>query len=140
MGVKNCIDNISGIPADVTFRDLRVHYRTGWAIRLTGTGRDKEYTYRVGVQTDLGDIELPIWQEAMQRLIHASGEDELQQALLAYVKDHICWWHTQAERLQESLELHACRTFEDPRWTDYDLFYQGYFQKVKSNEGGSELE
>ena len=88
MGVKNCIDNISGIPADVTFRDLRVHYRTGRAVRLSGTGRDKEYTYRVGVQTDLGDIELPIWQEAMQRLIHASGEDELQQALLAYVKDH----------------------------------------------------
>ena len=58
MGVKNCIDNISGIPADVTFRDLRVHYRTGRAVRLTGTGRDKEYTYRVGVQTDLGDIEL----------------------------------------------------------------------------------
>ena len=140
MGVKNCIDNISGIPADVTCRDLRVPYRTGRAVRLSGPGRDKEYTYRVGVQTDLGDIELPIWQEAMQRLIHASGEDELQQALLAYVKDHICWWHTQAERLQESLELHACRTFEDPRWTDYDLFYQGYFQKVKSNEGGSELE
>ena len=140
MGVKNCIDNISGIPADVTFRDLRVHYRTGRAVRLSGTGRDKEYTYRVGVQTDLGDIELPIWQEAMQRLIHASGEDALQQALLAYVKDHICLWHTQAERLQESRELHACRTFEDPRWTDYDLFYQGYFQKVKSNEGGSELE
>lgn len=124
----------------MTFRDLRVHYRTGRAVRLSGTGRDKEYTYRVGVQTDLGDIELPIWQEAMQRLIHASGEDELQQALLAYVKDHICWWHTQAELLQESLELHACRTFEGPRWTDYDLFYQGYFQKVKSNEGGSELE
>lgn len=140
MGVKNCVDSISDIPADVTFCDLRVHYRTGRAVRLSGTGRDKEYTYRVGVQTDLGDIELPIWQEAMQRLIHASGEDELQQALLAYVKDHICWWHTQAERLQESLELHACRTFEDPRWTDYDLFYQGYFQKVKSNEGGSELE
>lgn len=77
MGVKNCIDNISGIPADVTFRDLRVHYRIGRAIRLTGTGRDKEYTYRVGVQTDLGDIELSVWQEAMQRLIHASGEYEL---------------------------------------------------------------
>ena len=140
MSVKNCIDNISGISADVTFRDLRVHYRTGRAVRLSGTGRDKEYTYRVGVQTDLGDIELSVWQEAMQRLIHASSEDELQQALRAYVKDNICWWHTQAERLQESLELHACRTFEDPRWTDYDLFYQGYFQKVKSNEGGSELE
>ena len=126
MGVKNCIDNISGIPADVTFRDLRVHYRTGRAIRLTGTGRDKEYTYRVGVQTDLGDIELSVWQEAMQRLIHASGD--------------IYWWHTRAERLQESLELHSYRIFEDPRWTDYDLFYQGYFQKVKSNEGGSELE
>ena len=76
----------------------------------------------------------------MQRLIHASGEDELQQALLAYVKDHICWWHTQAERLQESLELHSYRIFEDPRWADYDLFYQGYFQKVQTNEGGSALE
>lgn len=76
----------------------------------------------------------------MQRLIHASGEDKLQQALLAYVKDHICWWHTQAERLQESLELHSYRIFEDPRWADYDLFYQDYFQKVKSNEGGSALE
>lgn len=140
MGVKNCIDNISGIPADVTFRDLRVHYRTGRAVRLTGTGRDREYTYRVGVQTDLGDIELSVWQEAMQRLIHASGEDELQQALRAYVKDHICWWHTRAERLQESLELHSYRIFEDPRWADYDLFYQGYWQKVKTNEGGSELE
>ena len=77
MGVKNCIDNISGIPADVTFRDLRVHYRTGRAAALDCTGRDREYTYRVGVQTDLGDIELSVWQEAMQRLIHASGEYEL---------------------------------------------------------------
>lgn len=88
MGVKNCIDNISGIPADVTFRDLRVHYHTGRAIRLSGTGRDKEYTYRVGVQTDLGDIEISVWQAALERLIHASGEDKIQQALRAYVNDH----------------------------------------------------
>ena len=38
---------------------------------------------------NLGDIELSVWQAAIERLIHASGEDELHQALQTYVKDHV---------------------------------------------------
>ena len=96
---KTCIDHISGIPTVGTFNDLRIHFTTGRAIYLSGTRQDKKYTYRFGVQTALGDIEISVWKAAVKRLNHACGEDELQQALMAYMEDHISWWHTKAERL-----------------------------------------
>ena len=42
----------------VTFEDLSVHFFTGRSILLSGSGRDKKYSYRSGVMTDVGDIEL----------------------------------------------------------------------------------
>ena len=53
MGKNSLIDHISGIPANITFSDLRIHYGTGRAIHLSGSGKDKKYTYRAGIQTDL---------------------------------------------------------------------------------------
>ena len=132
MGKNSLIDHISGIPANITFSDLRIHYGTGRAIHLSGSGKDKKYTYRAGIQTDLGDIEINVWQEAMRRLIHSCGEDALQQALVAYVTDNSFWWHTQVERQQEALSLHASRIFENQKWVDYDLFHHQYFPKVNT--------
>ena len=40
--------------------DLRWMYSTGKG-QITGSGRDKRHTYRTGIQTPIGDIELSVW-------------------------------------------------------------------------------
>ena len=52
------IDSLTGIPnrEKLTHADLRAHYGTGQAVLLSGSGRDKKYGYRNGIQTNIGDI------------------------------------------------------------------------------------
>lgn len=55
------IDNIESIDlSTVTLSELRWQFGTGISISK-GSGRDKTYSYRCGVMTDLGDIKEEIW-------------------------------------------------------------------------------
>ena len=125
----------SGYSTDVTaeqmvdslaFEDLRVHFFTGKAILLSGSGKDKKYTYRKGVMTDVGDIELSLWRELVHGLIEKAHEQVLYEQLLKWVKDCCPFQHTRVEIETYALELHASRIFDNPRWSAYDVFYQQY--------------
>lgn len=110
----------------VTFEDLRVHFFTGKAVLLSGSGRDKKYTYRSGVMTDVGDIELSRWRELVHGLIEKSHEQTLYEQLLKWVKDCCPFQHTKEEIETYALELHASRNFDNPQWAAYDVFNQQY--------------
>ena len=108
------------------FEDLRVHFFTGKAILLSGSGKDKKYTYRSGVMTDVGDIELSKWRELVHGLIEKTHEQVLYEQLLKWVKDCCPFQHTREEIETYALELHASRIFDNPRWSAYGVFNQQY--------------
>lgn len=110
----------------LTFEDLSIHFFTGKAVLLSGTGRNKKYTYRNGVMTNVGDIELSRWRELVHELIEKAHEQKLHEQLLRWVKDCCPFQHTREEIKTYALELHASRIFDNPQWAAYDLFNQQY--------------
>ena len=110
----------------VTFDNLRVHFFTGRSILLSGTGRDKKYSYRSGVMTDVGDIELSRWRELVHGLIETAHEQTLHEQLLKWVKDCCPFQHTREEIETYALEIHASRLFDNPKWAAYDEFNRRY--------------
>ena len=110
----------------VTFEDLSVHFFTGRSILLSGTGRDKKCSYRSGVMTDVGDIELSRWRELVHGLIEKAHEQTLHEQLLKWVKDCCPFQHTREEIETYALEIHASRLFDNPKWAAYDEFNRRY--------------
>ena len=55
--------------SEITFADLRVHFGTGRAYTISGKGRDRVMGYRVGMQCNLGDIEVSEWIAKVKELI-----------------------------------------------------------------------
>ena len=110
----------------VTFDNLRVHFFTGRSILLSGTGRDKKYSYRSGVMTDVGDIELSRWRELVHGLIEKAHEQTLHEQLLKWVKNCCPFQHTREEIETYALEIHASRLFDNPKWAAYDEFNRRY--------------
>ena len=110
----------------LTCEDLRVHFGTGQAVRISGSGRNRISKYRTGVQTNIGDMETSVWMDLMRHLIARLGETELQEHLRQWVKENCAWIHTSEEVEQHSLELHAARIFDNPAWTGYMDFNRRY--------------
>lgn len=110
----------------VTFENLRVHFFTGKSILLSGSGRDKKYSYRSGVMTDVGDIELSRWRELVHGLIEKANEQALYAQLLKWVKECCPFQHTKEEIETYALELHASRIFDNPQWAAYKEFNEKY--------------
>ena len=110
----------------VTFDNLRVHFFTGRSILLSGSGRDKKYSYRSGVMTDVGDIELSRWRELVHGLIEKAHEQTLHEQLLKWVKNCCPFQHTREEIETYALEIHASRLFDNPKWAAYDEFNRRY--------------
>lgn len=122
------IDSISSVPNrdQLTHADLQAHFGTGRSILLSGSGRDKKYSYRNGIQTDLGDIRDDVWRELVRELIIRCHEEELFEKLLAWEKQHTYWLKTKAELEHHTLELYAARIFDCPKWVDYEAFSACY--------------
>ena len=107
---------------ELTFDDLRVHYGTGRAYTISGKGRDRVMGYRVGMQCNLGDIEVSDWKAMVRDLVVQTGEQELFDQLLTHMKEHNYAKLSKSELEQEVLELHAARIFDDPLWVDFIPF------------------
>lgn len=133
---RTIIDSVSAVPnrAQLTHADLRAHFSTGQSILLSGSGRDKKYGYRNGIQTDLGDIRNDVWRELVRELIVRSHEEELYDKLLEWEKQHTYWLKTKAELEHYTLELYAARIFDCPKWVDYEAFARHYGYQPKPYE------
>lgn len=109
-----------------TFDDLRMKCGTGRAILLSGTGRDKKYGYRHGVDCKLGNIERSEWMRMMRELIERSGEEQLHRQMLCWHKEHSYLKETSEQITFSVLVEHSMRLFDNPRWVDYIKFNQQY--------------
>ena len=118
------INSINQIPNrdTLTHEDLRVFYGTGQSIHVSGTGRYKEYDYRVGVQTKIGDIKIDVWCQLAKELIERSGKEHLYQRLFNWEKEHNYCHRTKRELEIHVLELYCMRIFDHPNWVDYEAF------------------
>lgn len=113
-----------------TFEDLRMHYRTGRSVLISGTGRDRKYGYRHGVQCNLGDLEEADWVSQVKDLIERSGEKQLYNELLEWCKENNFARESEKDLRFRALELHASRIFDDERWVDYLAFNRRYRPEV----------
>lgn len=120
------IDSVTSVPNSnqLTHKDLHAHFSTGQSLLLSGSGRDKRFGYRTGVQTDFGDVRDDVWRQLVRELIVRSHEEELFKQLLDWEKEHTAWLKTKAELEQYTLELYVARIFDNPDWVDYDAFSQ----------------
>ena len=96
----------------ITAKELRVVHYTGRSVSR-GYGRDKVTSYRSGVQTELGDIELSQWQALMRDIIHRSGELKLLEQLTEWELETTPWIHTRKDAEQCALEAFANRWFDN---------------------------
>lgn len=70
------IDSLHEIDLDtVTAEDLIWRYGTGIAV-TRGEGRYKTHSYRNGVQTEIGDLELSVWIAAAEYVVKRDGLEE----------------------------------------------------------------
>ena len=85
---RTIIDSLPAVPNrdQLTHKDLHAHFSTGQSILLSGSGRDKKYGYRNGIQTDLGDIRNDVWRDLVRELIVRSHEEDLFDKLLEWVE------------------------------------------------------
>lgn len=115
---------------NISFADIRPMYGTGRSIWVSGTGRDKKFSYRNGIMTPSGDIEESEWQTLAKDLISKKNENELYQQLCEWLKENTCWPQTKAEMQAYALELHVSRIFDNPEWVDFIPFNRMYRPEV----------
>ncbi len=132
------IDNVSQIAArldSLTFDDLRDMYGTGRSLLVSGKNSfDKKYVYRRGMMTKLGDIEVSVWYELVEKLIVKHGQETLYVQLQEWIKENVGWCKTEKEVKDYSLRLHASQIFDNPEWVDYVLFNQRYRPEILKKE------
>ena len=110
------IDHIELIDlSSVTLADLRWLYGTGISTS-TGTGKHKVRSYRLGVMTELGDIEEGIWYQAVKKVAERDQEEWAVEALLTWHQEHNYQGDTLAQLRCEALESYSSRIWEEPRW------------------------
>ena len=105
----------------LTYKQLRIHYGTGRALRVSGTGRDRKYTYRIGCMTDIGDIPITDWNALARYIIERDGEQNLYEGLVEYAQS-CAWLHSKKECEEYALKLHISRIFDDTEWVGYQEF------------------
>ena len=119
--------------SEVSYSDLRCHFQTGRSYVISGTGRNRIYGYRNGVQCNLGDLDRPEWCNLVHDVIHRECELELYHQLLQHLKDHNYARESNAQLEFKALELHAARIFDNPDWVDFLEFNRKYRPEVAAS-------
>lgn len=116
---------------NLTPADLRYRFGTGQAIS-TGSGRDKKYTYRTGVMTPLGDIEISVWLEAAEYLVEEYGLQEELEHLKPYARFPLDRGTPAAQREARADILDAClsQLYRDPQWVKFLEYNQKYHPEL----------
>ncbi len=108
---------------ELSFDDVRELYGTGRSYQTEKRRHDdKGYTYRHGIQTKIGDIEISVWYELVERMIRLKRQEELYNQLLIWVEEEVVWFKTKEEAKGYALKLHASQIFDNPKWVDYIPF------------------
>ena len=112
------IDAIENLDLDnLKIEDLRCSYMTGQSYLKKTVGRSKEYGYRTGVMTPIGDVLESVWHEAVECIIKRDGEWRLQLRLRE-------WYRGSFDEKYDrgALTNHVSRLYRNPDWVDYQEF------------------
>ena len=113
----------------LTFEKVSLKCGTGRS-NTFNTPNGKKTSYRHGVMTGIGDIEVSVWMQIVECLIKKANEIELYNNMLEWVTDTMKWSENESERRKYALELHAARIFDNPEWVDYTAFNTKYRTEV----------
>lgn len=127
MAKRILIDDIAHVdPALITHENLTVLHETGQSVYVSGTGKDKVFRYRVGKQTEIGDIEQSVWKGLVKQLIEKSGEEELLNQYREWVRANVPWiWNVKTAEMG-ALELYVSQTHLKRSWWGYVSFNMAY--------------
>lgn len=130
------IDTITQIdPNRITRENLRYMYGTGQEIATKNSQGNKVSHYRVGVETALGDIEVSLWMELVQKLIEKENDQEIFGQLLAWEKaDNCIPSMTNNGLLREAMQSYTYRIYDNKGWWDYVRFNMKYRPEILEND------
>ena len=129
MSIKR-IDRASELdPDSISFSTLKWGVGTG-IDTSTGKGAYKKASYRLGVMTELGDIEETLWYQLMEQLIERQGEQCLLDFLIQWEREHNYRKQSAADIRKEALQSHSHRIFDNPRWVCFIPFNRQFRPSV----------
>ena len=125
------IDSIQGIDVSrLTFSDIRIMFGTGRSI-ASGSGREKTHSYRIGCQTQIGDVKADVWIKLAELLIIQAGEEDTLTRLIEYMRSQPWIKQESLSKIREkALELHVSRIFDNPAWVDYIPFNESWRPEI----------
>lgn len=130
------IDNITQIdPSQITRENLILMYGTGQGFSCKNSQGNNVSHYRVGVQTVLGDIEVSLWMDLVQKLIEQENDQGIFEQLLEWEKDnnHIGSM-TKNNLLREAMQSYVYRIYDNKAWWDYVRFNMKYRPQILEND------
>jgi len=129
---RNAIDNISQVNMDeLTCENLRCHYGTGTVVTDHQSRREKNWRYRTGIQTNLGDIEISVWVELVRILIKKENGQEIFSQLMKWNAENYPSYYKDKEELEiSSMKSYAMRLFDDKGWCDYIRFNKRFRPEI----------
>ena len=112
--------------------DLRWLYATGHG-QTTGSGRNKQHSYRQGVQTPVGDVELSVWITAAEHIIERDGLQEELERLQPYTVNY-GGGSTFSKQISHARHLDMCLSaiYRNPAWISYVRYNQRYHPDLLS--------
>lgn len=123
------IDDISQIPLEtVNAADLgkRGYLHRG---KSTGTGREKITRSRQGVETNIGDIEIHVWEKAAKAAIHRDGlDEELEHLTEFYVGD--VGPSLKEEYYRRAVSMVLTGAYKDPCWYGFIPYSRAYHPEL----------
>lgn len=125
------IDSLHEIDLDtVTAENLIWQYGTGIAV-VQGEGRYKTHSYRSGVQTEIGDLELSVWIAAAEYVVKRDGLEEE----AAHLQEFIHMKSSRYGFTWENPHMHALEhcirsTYKNPAWVSFIPYNRKYHPEI----------
>ena len=110
-------------------------YGTGQEISSKNSQGNKVSHYRTGVETVLGDIEVSLWEELVQKLIEKENDQEIFGQLFEWEKaENNIPSKTSNDLLREAMQSYTYRIYDDKGWWDYVRFNMKYRPDILEND------
>lgn len=127
----NSIDRLEQLDlSQLKGMDLHLQYCTGRSL-VTGSGRNKAHSYRNGIQTPVGDIEISVWIKAAEHLVERDGLQEEFERLRPYAQ-HLGQSSPFIKQISHVRHLDMCLSaiYKDPAWGSFIPYNQQYHPEL----------
>lgn len=110
--------------------DLTWIYSTGQG-QTTGSGRNKQHSYRQGIQTPVGDIKLSVWIKAAEYIVERDGLQEELEHLRPYAINYGSGSILSRQVSHASL-LNMCLSalYRNPAWVSFVPYNRQYHPEL----------